>query len=589
MLTHHFDNRLIVVEGIDGTGKTTLTAMLRDHLNQMSKSEIDQFTKRFLKEQLVKFLEPDSMELLFHSLAYNGAVRFEDLHVKDATYQVKREEKFDIDFSFYAYLLSAIQKDHIVRLLLPYVHIIMDRYVYSVIAHYNVRGAKTESVNVDSFPITKPDFFFLFITEEEERRDRIAKRAVITKGDRRLKYPGSELDNIELCFKSFGPTIIDTTNQTPQETLLALLSAIQKREKDRVVARWARLSLASAFDNDIYLEAQTTAILNKIKTAPKGGNVYIEFGGKAFDDKHAARVLPGYDPDIKVKLLKNLTHAVDIVVVVSARDILNPRIRGDSQLFYGRETIRLIATLKKGGIETKHGMVTMVRNDYTINEQDAINGFIESTQSEEGVLFKQYKFIHGYPNPHAVFDQESLLSGDHRISTENKNILVLSPGGGSGKFNVCLSQVCHDFISGVNSLFMKFETFPVFGLPPDHPVNLAFVVATADLGNTLNIEEETGLTSYDKDMENFVLLKEAIARFCPNQKANPMTRYKQPSDMGINKLISGFRDEEAIKRAAVKEIRRRIDRYQFEIDHGIELENTMDHVRNILLGTPHSI
>ncbi|MFZ2555462.1 MAG: DUF1846 domain-containing protein [Minisyncoccia bacterium] len=337
----------------------------------------------------------------------------------------------------------------------------------------------------------------------------------------------------------------------------------------------------ACFDNDKYLLAQTHEILGRMLLAPTSGSVYVEFGGKAHDDQHAARVLPGYDPHLKIRLLKSLSEQFEVVVVVSARDILRPRIRGDSQLFYDRETIRLIKNLSDAAVTVNHGVLSMVREDYENLDKDTLGHFIEMARTELGISFIEHGFITGYPGPH-IFDNLPVFSRNPKIPSVRKNILVLSPGGGSGKFGVCLSQLFHDFRAGRNSSYMKFETFPVFGLDPNHPLNLAFLAATADLGNTLVEESVGGLTSYDKDMENFVLLRVLIDRFCPNQYENPLAGYQLPSDMSVNRLTAGFADEKCIENAAIQEIRRRILRYRGEIEKRIETIETMMHLELIL-------
>lgn len=337
----------------------------------------------------------------------------------------------------------------------------------------------------------------------------------------------------------------------------------------------------ACFDNDKYLLTQTHEILSRMMLAPASGSVYVEFGGKAHDDQHAARVLPGYDPHIKIRLLKSLAEQFEVVVVVSARDILRPRIRGDSQLFYDRETIRLVKNLSDASVTVNHGVLSMVRTDYENFDRDTLSHFIEMAKAELAISFIEHGFISNYPSP-SIFGNLAAFDRNPKIPSARKNILVLSPGGGSGKFGVCLSQLFHDFQSGRNSSYMKFETLPVFTLDPNHPLNLAFVAATADLGNTLVEESVGGLTSYDKDMENFVLLRTLVDRFCPNQAENPLAGYQLPSDMSVNRLTSGFVDEKCIEVAAIEEIRRRIQRYRGEIERQIETIETMKHIELIL-------
>ncbi len=335
------------------------------------------------------------------------------------------------------------------------------------------------------------------------------------------------------------------------------------------------------FDNERYLEAQVEEILRRMRLAPKGGRTYIEFGGKPYDDQHAARVLPGYDPHVKLRLLRELTEHFEIVVVVSARDILRPRIRGDSQLFYDRETIRIIRELADAGVVVHHGVLSMVREETNRVDRAHLDRFLASAKSELGVEFVEHGFIAGYPDVE-ILSRPHPFANSPRIETDSRNILVFSPGGGSGKFGVILSQLWHDFVAGVNSIYLKFETFPVFALPPDHPVNLAFVAATADLGNRVMCEREGGFTTYDKDVENFALLMALLDGSCPDPDANPISDYRHPSDMGVNRLQVGMLNDGGIREAAKNEIARRVARYREEIGRRIERPATLRHLAEIL-------
>lgn len=338
----------------------------------------------------------------------------------------------------------------------------------------------------------------------------------------------------------------------------------------------------TCFNNKRYLRVQIEEIVSRMSQAPSGGNVYVEFGGKAYDDQHAARVLPGYDPHNKLYLLQELSEAFEIVVAVSARDILKPRIRGDSQLFYDMETIRIVKLLQEmGNLPIRHGVITMCQHNYEASQANRIASFVKDAKNYLGLQFEQHSFIPGYPHP-TILESSALQAGCPKLDFQHNNILVFSPGGGSGKFCVCLAQLLHDFLQGKNSLYLKFETFPVFTLPPDHPVNLAFLAATADLGNQLLSEGSSGLTTYDKDAENFRLLKSTLHTYCPDLSQNPMKQFRYPSDMGVNKLTAGFIDLEGICQASIAEIGRRILRYQQEIARKIEFPATLSHLFSIL-------
>ena len=335
------------------------------------------------------------------------------------------------------------------------------------------------------------------------------------------------------------------------------------------------------FDNEKYLQLQINEIASRIRAAPES-TIYIEFGGKTYDDQHAARVLPGYDPNNKLYLLRELSNSFEIVIAVSARDILKPRIRGDSQLFYDSETLRIIPLLRDAAnISIRYGVVTMWPSTINSWQEERLEYFRIKAQQDLNVSFSRHSLIDSYPSTSVLLDRNN-FAGCPKLDIPAKHVLVLSPGGGSGKFSFCLSQLVHDFAMRKNSVYIKFETFPVFKLPPTHPVNLAFIAATADLGNTLMYEGNTGLTTYDKDFENFQLLKGALCLYSPNPSANPMIHYQHPSDMGVNRLADGFVDEQSIIEASQAEIHRRIYRYQNEISRGVEYSSTIRHLLSVV-------
>ena len=343
----------------------------------------------------------------------------------------------------------------------------------------------------------------------------------------------------------------------------------------------AALDLIPAFDCEKYLSVQLAEILRRMEQTPQGGITYVEFGGKAYDDQHAARVLPGYDPHLKLRLLGELKQHFEIVVVVSARDILRPRLRGDTSLWYDDETVRLITCLSQVGIHVHHGVLTMVRKNTSVQDRKRLDRFLAKSLSELEIQFVEHGFIQGYPSIE-LLDQANPFADSPRLPTSGRPMLMVSPGGGSGKFSVILTQLWYDFAMGLNSAFVKFETFPAFALPPEHPVNLAFVAATADLGNTVMPAYEDGPTTYDKDVENFRLLRTLMMRSCPNLFTNPMSGFRYPPEMGVNRLHVGIVNDAIIRRAAIEEIHRRAQRYRREIANGIEIEKTLEHLTQAL-------
>lgn len=345
-----------------------------------------------------------------------------------------------------------------------------------------------------------------------------------------------------------------------------------------------RRSEGTPFDTEKYLTAQFNHINDRLAAA--GDNpVYLEFGGKPFGDHHAQRVLPGYDADCKARLLSQLMPVGKIVMVVNAKDILLPdygrtlqrRIRGDSGMFYDDETIRLVARARELGFDIKDVVLAISPRNPSDQDAEAIGRFSFALQKEGVQLHRHYE-IDGYPSTSIFDDPASSFSQNDIIAETNKHLIVLSPGGGSGKFGVILSELYHSFQQEQNPSFMKFETFPVFSVAPDHALNLAFEVATADLQNrivALTVPSETGdITTYDKDVENFALLRELFTRYGINEE-NTVAGMYAPTAMGVNRIMDGIIEEEGIIAACYEEIRRRIQRYQREIKEGIEKPTTL--------------
>lgn len=345
--------------------------------------------------------------------------------------------------------------------------------------------------------------------------------------------------------------------------------------------------MEAAFNSDLYLTAQYERIQQKISTW-SGHPAYIEFGGKPGDDHHAARVLPGYRPDAKIELLQSLMPSFTIAMVVNARDILLPpqgrylkgRVRGDSGLLYGEETVRLIDWLGEKGLKP-HAVVLSV-TPRVLSDQDAeVIGRFEEAVRDRGIDSLRHYHIDCYPEPVIFENEESFVMNDP-ITQGSQNLVIFSPGGGSGKFGVVLSELYFALNRGLVPTFIKFETFPVFNLPARHPLNLAFEAATADLGNSVQqiAFNDRTVTTYDKDIENFRLLKELYNRHCKD-RCHPILSMTHPTDMGVNVIESGITDMDAVIRACKFEVLRRLRRYSREVRKGLEKESTVDRARKI--------
>ncbi len=303
-----------------------------------------------------------------------------------------------------------------------------------------------------------------------------------------------------------------------------------------------------AFDNEKYLLLQSEHIRQRI--AQFGGKLYLEFGGKLYDDNHASRVLPGFQPDSKLRMLLQLKDQVEMVIAINAADIEKNKIRGDLGITYDRDVIRLLDVFRGFGLYVSSVVLTR----YV--EQPAVKAF-QSRLESLGVKVYHHYDIKGYPSDiaHVVSDQG--CGKNDFIETTRELVVVTGPGPGSGKLATCLSQVYHEHKRGVQAGYAKFETFPVWNLSINHPVNLAYEAATADLQDVNMIDpfhlEAYGETTvnYNRDVEAFpvlVTMFKQILGNCP---------YKSPTDMGVNMVGNCIVDDAAARRASGQEIIRR--------------------------------
>ncbi len=303
------------------------------------------------------------------------------------------------------------------------------------------------------------------------------------------------------------------------------------------------------FDNERYLTLQSEQIRRRI--AEFGGKLYLEFGGKLFDDYHAARVLPGFAPDSKVRMLQQIAADVEIVIAIAAGDIEKNKLRGDLGIPYDEDVLRLIDSFRALGLYV--GSVVITRWE----GQPAAQSF-RARLEQLGVRCYRHYPIAGYPSDveHIVSDEG--LGGNDFIETERSLVVVTAPGPGSGKMATCLSQLYHENKRGVRAGYAKFETFPIWNLPLKHPVNLAYEAATADLSDVNMIDpfhlEAYGKTAvnYNRDVEIFPVLDAMFRRI---QGASP---YRSPTDMGVNQAGSCIVDDAACCEASRREILRRL-------------------------------
>ncbi len=307
--------------------------------------------------------------------------------------------------------------------------------------------------------------------------------------------------------------------------------------------------LKIGFDSEKYLAEQSAAILER--AGKFGDKLYLEFGGKLICDFHAARVLPGFDPDAKIKLLQRLKDKVDIVICIYAGAIEEKKMRADFGLSYDADTMRTIDDLRYWGLDVKAVVVTRYR------DQPSVKAFIKRL-SRRGIKVYTHRPIEGYPTDVETIVSERGYGANAYIETDRPIVVVTGPGPNSGKMGTCLSQVYHDFQRGIKAGYAKFETFPVWSMPLKHPVNVAYEAATADLGDINMVDsfhlEARGETAvnYNRDIEIFPVVRRICARIM-----EPEQLYVSPTDMGVNRIGFAVTDDAAVQEAARQEIIRR--------------------------------
>ena len=302
------------------------------------------------------------------------------------------------------------------------------------------------------------------------------------------------------------------------------------------------------FDNDKYLTMQSEHIRKRIDQFDN--KLYLEFGGKLFDDYHASRVLPGFAPDSKLKLLMQLSDQAEIVIVISAGDIEKNKVRGDLGITYDSDVLRLIESFREQGLFVGSVVITQYTGQSSAN-------LFKTRLEKLGIRVYIHYVIEGYPsNIPLIVSDEGYGKNDY-TETSRPLVIITAPGPGSGKMATCLSQLYHEHKRGVRAGYAKFETFPIWNIPLKHPVNLAYEAATADLNDVNMIDpfhlEAYGITTvnYNRDVEIFPVLSAIFEKIYGE---NP---YKSPTDMGVNMAGNCICDDEACRDASNQEIIRR--------------------------------
>lgn len=315
------------------------------------------------------------------------------------------------------------------------------------------------------------------------------------------------------------------------------------------------------FDNERYLKEQTSAILERVELF--NNKLYLEFGGKLLFDYHASRVLPGFDPNIKMRLLRQLKDRADILLCIYAGDIERKKVRADFGITYDVDTLKLIDDLREWGLEILGVVITR------FNHQPAAKIF-KNKLERRGIKVYTHRYTKGYPTDVDLIVSKEGYGASEYIPTQKPLVVVTGPGPGSGKLATCLSQMYHDYERGIKSGFAKFETFPIWDLPLKHPVNVAYEAATADIWDFNLIDpfhlEAYGRTAvnYNRDVEIFPVLKRILDRL-----TGAKSIYRSPTDMGVNRASRGIIRDDVVCKAAKQEVVRRYFRYSCEYAMGL--------------------
>ncbi|NLX55686.1 MAG: DUF1846 domain-containing protein [Planctomycetaceae bacterium] len=331
---------------------------------------------------------------------------------------------------------------------------------------------------------------------------------------------------------------------------------------------------AAGFDSDKYLQEQTRAILDRMQQF--GNKLYLEFGGKLIFDYHAARVLPGYDPNVKMRLLTQLKDQAEILLCIHAGAIERRKMRADFGITYDADAMKLIDDLRDWGIDLRAVVITR------FEDQPRAEQFRNKLLRRDISVYT-HPPTKGYPaNVDRIVSTEGYGANPY-IITEKPLVVMTGPGPGSGKLATCLSQIYHDHRRGIRAGYAKFETFPIWNLPLLHPVNVAYEAATADLDDVNMIDpfhlEAYGTTAinYNRDIEAFPVLQKIFQRITGGTPV-----YSSPTDMGVNRATAGIVDDAVIQDAARTEVVRRYFRYASEFAMGLVDERTVERAHRLL-------
>jgi len=328
------------------------------------------------------------------------------------------------------------------------------------------------------------------------------------------------------------------------------------------------------FDNEKYLKEQTAAILERVERF--NDKLYLEFGGKLLFDYHASRVLPGFDPNVKMRLLQELKDKIDVVLCIFAGDIERKKLRADFGITYDSDALKTIDDFADWGLKVTAVVITRYEG------QPSAKAF-KNKLERRGIKVYTHKFTKGYPNDVETIVSDEGYGANKYIATSKPIVVVTGPGPGSGKLATCLSQLYHEYKKGVEAGYAKFETFPIWNLPLNHKVNVAYEAATVDLKDVNLIDHHhleaynEKAVNYNRDIEAFPLVKRIIEKITGGESL-----YKSPTDMGVNRAGFGIVDDEVVQEAAHQEIIRRYFRCACEYAMGFVDKETLDRSRLIM-------
>lgn len=327
------------------------------------------------------------------------------------------------------------------------------------------------------------------------------------------------------------------------------------------------------FDNEKYLREQTEAILERVGRS--GDRLYLEFGGKLLFDYHASRVLPGFDPNVKMRLLQQLKGKADIILCIYAGDIERKKVRADFGITYDSDALKLIDDLRSWGLDVAAVVITRFES-----QPSAV--IFKNRLERRNIKVYTHRPIKGYPSDISVVASDRGYGSNDYIEVKKPLVVVTAPGPGSGKLSTCLSQIYHEHRMGINAGYSKFETFPIWSLPIRHPVNVAYEASTADIGD-FNVMDRFHMdaygreaVNYNRDMETFPVLKKILEMIMGESV------YKSPTDMGVNRAGFGICDDPAVQEAAKQEIIRRHFRYMCEYAMGLGSRDSVSRMGSIM-------